>query len=310
MRITDRSIAVGVDIGGTNVKLALVDRGGAVIAKKIIPTGQAVRRRNLYLRLKEAIERMMQRDNISWQRVKGIGIGVPGLLNSDSGRVFFAPNLDWKNVNLVEELKQIFNVPIAIQNDANVAVLGEAWKGAGTGVNNIVMLTIGTGVGSGVVINGRLYAGQGVASEIGHMVIDPRGPNCSCGSSGCMEALVAAPAIKKRALEKGIGDKRLVGIKEIFSRAEAGERKALEVISTSAEYLGIGIANVINIFNPEVVIVGGGVAKGGNLLMKPAVAVAKRYSLDAAMANVSITTAQLENDAGVVGAAGLLFQKR
>ncbi|MGF7186041.1 glucokinase [Desulfitispora alkaliphila] len=299
--------AVGVDIGGTNIKLALVDSNGSILNKAVMETGNAWERSSFYLKLYNKIAEILKPES-SWQHIIGVGIGVPGLVDSARGHVFYAPNLRWDGIDLKRELADHIPTSIRIGNDANVATLGEAWMGAGVGEENIVMITLGTGVGSGVLINGQLYTGQGVGTEIGHMVIDSKGPKCVCGSRGCFETLVSAKAIATRATEiigEQISKKEL---KKVFASAKKGDANATRVVNETATYLGIGIANIINIFNPSKLIIGGGISMAGNVLIEPAVEVAKEYSLKAALERVTVVRAQLGNDAGVIGAGGLFLR--
>ncbi|MBS4025054.1 MAG: ROK family protein [Clostridia bacterium] len=311
-------IVAGIDIGGTSIKMGLVNRAGALLAIEVIPTRLRDSRENssFWARIAGACDRLLKRRGFNWQSVLGVGIGIPGLLDSHQGLVYLAPNLGWENKSLFPEVQKMFPVQVKIENDANLAALGEAWAGSGRGLDSMVMITVGTGIGSGFIYRNQIYKGQGLGTEMGHMVIDRNGPKCSCGNNGCLEALAAAPALTRRMtalireqLPVGLGESgdSKVTVREIFARAEKGDRLALAAINETAACLGIGIAGIINIFNPQQVVVGGGVSQGGDLFFRPLLAEVQRRSLPVVYQQTAIVPAALGNQAGVVGAGALFY---
>jgi len=208
-------------------------------------------------------------------------------------------------------------LPAFLENDANVAALGEQWRGAGQGSANMVMVTIGTGIGGGIVLDGRLYTGaNGAAGELGHAVIEPGGPQCSCGRRGCLETLTSATAMvrmAREAMDRGVktelSKEENLEARDIIMAARAGDRLALEIVEKAAYYLGIGLGNIINILNPDTIVIGGGVSRAGELLFEPLCRAARENCLESAGSIVRIVPAQLGNDAGFVGAAKLVLQE-
>lgn len=251
-------LAIGIDLGGTNIKGALVDPEGTILNKSEIPTlaqegPDAVIQRiaGLILALIEAASEP--------QSIKGIGIGVPGQPDK-TGAVLYASNLGWENVPLVRLLKKRIKLPISLDNDANTAALAEFKFGAGRGAANMVAITIGTGIGAGIILDGRLYRGSAwSAGELGHSLILPNGPACTCGRRGCLETLTAAPALVRMAREKlacgrksNLAEYSGLEARDIFLEAEKGDNLAQEIIDTMVCYLGMGLGNIVNILNPDI----------------------------------------------------------
>ncbi len=201
-------------------------------------------------------------------------------------------------MNIKSILQKKLKKHVRVENDANAAALGELYFGAGKGFKNLVYITISTGIGAGIIIDGKIYRGVlGTAGEVGHMVIDPKGPKCGCGKRGCLEALAAGPAIAKMA-----GKKNAV---EVDAAAKRGDKRSIKVIETAAKYIGIGIGNINNILNPDIFVIGGGVSNIGSLLLDPIKYWAKEYSMDAAKKSLLIVPAKLKNNAGVMGAIAM-----
>jgi glucokinase len=230
--------------------------------------------------------------------LKAIGIGAPGPILYEQGIVMGAPNLPgWKRVKLKQILQREFKVPVFVDNDANCAALAELKFGAGRGLKNIIFLTISTGVGGGIIIDGQLYRGtMGAAGEFGHMIVDSKGYRCGCGNVGCLEAQASGRAIKRRTGMDAIS---------VELAARQGDPKAIKAIQITAHYLAIGIANLVNIFNPEMVIVGGGLSNMRELLLAPIRQEFKKYAMTLPARSVKIVKAKLGTKAGVYGAAAL-----
>ena len=310
-----KELAIGVDLGGTNIKFALVDTTGLIIDKLEVPTQSQKGWEAVLESIYQGVTRILAQTNLSIQEIKGVGLGIPGLTNTQTGVVQWSPNLNWQEIPLGPWLRQRLNIPIVIDNDANMAAFGEFWAGGGKGYPNMVLLTIGTGIGGGVIIDGEILHGSfGGAGEIGHTVVLPKGPKCSCGNQGCLEALTAAPALIRRAEElldsykaSSLQDVELITAKDIFLAAEQGDKLSLEIIDEMTYYLGIGIGNLINILNPGIVLIGGGVSRGGALIMNPLRKYALENTLPIPRERVKLEFAALGNDAGAIGAAGRLF---
>ncbi|WP_418790971.1 ROK family protein [Phosphitispora sp. TUW77] len=307
---------IGIDLGGTNIKGALLDLNGEIIEKKETPTLSDAGPEAVVNRIGGMITELEDLARRTGNRVAGVGIGVPGQPEREKGEVIFAPNLYWRNVPLAKYLYRNTGLPIFLENDANVAALGEHWRGAGRGSVNMVMVTIGTGIGSGIILNGQLYTGaSGAAGELGHVVIESDGPQCSCGRRGCLETLTSATAMvrmAREAMDSGIktvlSKEENLEAKDIIMAARDGDRLALEIAEKSAYYLGIGLGNIINILNPDTIVIGGGVSGAGHLFLDPLCRAARDNCLETAGSIVRIAAAQLGNDAGFVGAAKLVLE--
>lgn len=314
----NKELLIGIDLGGTNIKGALLDQDGEIIEKREMATLANAGPEAVSGRIADIINNMTSLADGSGNHVIGVGIGIPGLPDKDRGAVVFAPNLRWRNVSLVDYLRRHINLPIFLENDANLAALGEQWRGAGRGSKHMIMITIGTGIGGGLIINGELYGGaNGSAGEIGHMVIDPEGHPCNCGRRGCLETYTSATSMVRRAkeaIDQGretiLAREENLEAKDIFMAAEAGDRIAVEIVNYTAYYLGIGLGNTINMFNPDTIVVGGGVSRAGSLLFDPLREATIKWSLEVPASVVKIVPAELGNDAGTIGAACLVLRKK
>jgi glucokinase len=286
---------IGIDLGGTKIAAALATPSGRIITDVHVPTEAQKGRKQVIANLKKAIHTLIRGQRI---RISCMGIGVPGPIEYEKGIVIEPPNLPgWKRVNLKKILEKEFKVPVHVDNDANCAALAEAYFGAGRNARHFIYITISTGIGGGIIIDRKLYRGAiGAAGEFGHMIIDSKGFTCGCGNVGCLEALGSGSAIKKRAGMDAIA---------VELAARQGDKKAIEVVQETAHYLAIGIANLVNIFNPEMVILGGGVMQMRELLLTPIRKEFKKYALTLPAKSVRIVRAKLRTDAGVLGAVAL-----
>ncbi len=325
MRETKKSElpVLAIDLGGTKIFAAIISNKGQVIAREYCLTLADEGPEAVIDRILSTIDRLLNQRSINLSQLGSISIAAAGAIDFDKGLVTSSPHLPgWHDVPLRDIVKEKYRVNTFLINDASAAALGEHYFGAGQGVNNLILLTVGTGIGGGIIINGRLYSGaSGSAGDIGHMVIDVNGPRCSCGNIGCLEALVSGTAIAKEAIRRIRRGERssiteIVGGKvanitaeEVSIAARAGDSLASEVILKAATYLGVGIVNLVNIFNPEMIIVGGGMAKMGDLLLNPARQVVKERAFQLPAQAVQIVPAQLGDDAGVLGAAVFAFQQ-
>lgn len=297
---------IGIDLGGTNLRIALISEEGKVIKKIKVPSVERV-----VESLLDSIAKIINND------VKGIGIGVAGLIDHEKGIVLKSPNLPAiEGVNLADTLEERFKVPVFIENDANVAALGEKWLGAGKELKNFVQLTLGTGIGGGVIYNGRLL---NISAEIGHMVIVASGTPCSCGNNGCLETYASAKAILSKAiysLERGTdsilrnlyeGNFYRLTSEDIYKSALEGDGLSRDVLREAGKYLGIGITNIINIFSPQAIVLSGGLIGAWNIYVQEAIKEASKRSFKILFEKTRIIPSILKDDAGVIGAACLAF---
>lgn len=288
---------MGVDIGGTNIRLGIVDDKGKILYRKRFPTLKEQGKDEVITRLLKAIADVKKNSKYPIRR---IGIGCPGPLDSRKGIVLSPPNLPgWNKVPLKNIVQKRFNLPVVLENDANCFALGEKWRGAAKGCKDIVCLTLGTGIGGAIILNGALYTGKdGFGGELGHMSINFDGPKCGCGKRGCLEAYASATALVKR--YKG---KQNVTSEEIYKLALRGDRRAKKVLKETALYLGVAISNFVNAFNPEIVVLGGGLAKAGDSIFPEIRRIVRKISLKPLLRNLKIVPAKLSEDAGIIGAA-------
>lgn len=343
-------LVVAVDLGGTQVRVAVL-RGSTLLSRISEDTGADSTPDCLVPRIYHAIQEALDESCSELDQIKGIGIGVAGPLDSRTGVVFAAPNLSgWHNISLREIFQERYRVPIFVANDANAAALGEYMFGAGRGCKDLVYLTISTGIGGGVIINGQIVGGiSGTAGELGHMTVDWRGGPCNCGNIGCLESIASGTAIAHRAQEAmgeeqgrellafaralqqytgGSGQldppvqncmnhKHVARVSDVeappmsartvWLAAQAGIPLAFSLIKEAAEALGVGLVNIIHIFNPEMIILGGGVTQMGSLLLEPARQIVRDRAMQVPRKAVRIVQAHMDVDVGLVGAGALVY---
>ena len=289
----------GVDLGGTTVKIAYFDQQGTMLEKWEIPTVTADGGKQILPDIAASIREFLDTNNIADTAVLGIGIGVPGPVDG-KGVVNKCVNLGWGVFSIAEELSKLTGFPVKAGNDANVAAMGEFWRGGGQGCENMVFVTLGTGVGGGIVINGQLLHGtHGAGAEIGHMVLNPRETAvCGCGKRGCAEQYCSATGIVRLANLKGMEN---VTCKDIFDAGKAGDPLALEVLDQYYDYMGQFLGSLCSVVDPEAVVLGGGVTKAGDVLLKGIEPYFHKYVFHGA-SQVSFALASLGNDAGAYGA--------
>lgn len=308
-------IYVGVDLGGTAIKVGLCDVQGKLLSTYEGPTGTEHGAETVLENIASYARKLVADSSYTWEQVAGIGVGVPGFMDIPTGFVKLSPNLGWRDVPVKKILEEKLEKTVRIDNDANVAALGEAWSGAGTGIPNVVCYTLGTGVGGGIIIGGRIYQGySGMAGELGHMSVVPdlEAIDCGCGKKGCLETVSSATGIirmGKEAVARGehtsLALSEDITAKDVFDAAKTGDEVSLRIVNRAALYLGKSMATLSVVVNPQRYIIGGGVSKAGDILFD---AIRKYYtecSQEAAREGVDIVPAVLGNDAGVVGAAGL-----
>lgn len=304
---------LGIDLGGTNIAVGLVNEQGQILARNSIPTQASSGEDTVIARMAQAVKDLTAEAGVPLSEIVSVGVGSPGAIDSVSGTVLSACNLPFSHTPLAARLEALLGRPVRVENDANAAAWAEAVAGAARGTRDNIMITLGTGVGGGIVIGGRLYGGfNNYGGEFGHMIICADGEKCACGQSGCLEAYSSATALirdTRRAAEEKRdsllwqcteADGSFSG-KTAFAAAACGDAAAKAVIDRYVHYLSLGLINLIRIFQPEVLVVGGGVAYAGEALMAPL-----REKLDGYIGgknNPRIEAAILGNDAGIVGAA-------
>jgi glucokinase len=312
-------LVVGVDLGGTSIVVGTVpDDGRAVYGFATEPTPVQAGPDAVVDRMVEMIRGSIdatRRELGAGIEVAGVGVGAPGPLDTARGIVIVAPNLGWKDMPLRDRIAQATGLEITLENDANCATLGEWWRGAAQGGRFVAGITIGTGIGGGIVLDGKIYHGASdVAAEFGHTTIDLTGRRCKCGNYGCLEAYASGPAIAARAVEElqaGTpssipryveGDLARVTAQTVYQAANDGDALALEVVRDTARYLGAGVANLVNILNPEVVVIAGGVTQAGERLFTPLRVEVKRRAFKPAVEACRIVPGALTGTGGVYGA--------
>jgi len=313
-------IAVGIDIGGTNMRSALVDENGDIMERRSILSGAGKGIDYVMTNLA-----MLIGETISGKNVAGVGIGIPGIIDSARGILTQAPNIsnvdDYPIRDALAE-KMGSSIPVFIENDANCAAVGEWWVGAGKSVDSLVIITLGTGVGGGIILKGELWSGaDGMAGEIGHITVFPNGAKCNCGNFGCLESYASASAIR-RMVKEGLNDNKLETILRKKSRGVSGEKLPETVMEAAVEgdkfalwiwdevgkALGIGIANVVNLLNVEMVVIGGGLSNSWELFIGQSLTEARKRGLRAPINRVEIKKTLLGDDAGIIGAAYLALK--
>lgn len=298
-------VRVGIDIGGTNTKIGLVDDHRQLIDSVTISTDKECPAEEMIQKIAQKTVELLDKQGIAMDQCIGVGIGVPGMLDRKNGVVLYSNNISWKNVQLVEEIGKYLPVPVKIANDAECAVLGETVVGAGKGYQDVVMITLGTGVGGGIILDGEIYEGRSIGgSELGHMVIIEGGEQCSCGRKGCLEAYASATALKRDARQV---IKYEIEPEEIFRKAAQGDQSMQEVITRYIQRLGVGVVNIVNIFRPQLLLLGGGISAQSEVLIPPLRKIMEESCFGGSSGEIpEITVALLGNDAGMIGAASLI----
>jgi glucokinase len=320
----NQASVLALDIGGTKILTALFSADGKILAREVCPTLADEGVAAVVERLCSAIESVLNKNNLKSSQLAGICIACAGGIDTGRGVVVTpSPNMpDWMDVPLADIVRKRFGVNTFLVNDASAAALGEHRYGAGKGVNNLVLFTLGTGIGGGIIADGKLYLGAvGGAGELGHMTIDADGPPCGCGNTGCLEMLASGRAVERDAigrLRQGVksslsemvkGKIEKITAEMVGVAARNGDPLALDVLSRAAYYLGIGMVNAVNIFNPEMAILGGGMADLGDILIGPGRRMVKERAFSVSSRAVRIVTALLGNEAGVYGAAAFALDQ-
>jgi len=313
---------IGVDVGVHKLRVVIADINANIIEEGIVPLLKGINKEQLIQIIKESINDIINLSKLTKKKIIGVGIGMHGIVDYKQGISIFAPNLNLRNIPIKEEIEREFQLPVKVENDAKVLALGEKWFGYGLDVENMVCLNVGIGVGAGIIFNDKLFHGlNGIAGEIGHTVLDLDGPKCACGNYGCLQTLCAGEAVRNYAIKeislgresmilklvKGEKDK-IVG-EIIHQAALAGDTLALEVLGKSGMYLGIGISNLINILNPELVVLSGGVTKAGSFILDPVKEEVRKRVLTDEAKQTKIVISKLGDRGTVIGAVTLVLSE-
>lgn len=311
----ERNSVIGVDLGGTNVRSAVVDEAGRITHHNKLSVAGSRSADAVIDRIIACVSQTM--DGCGRERVVGVGVGTPGLIIAETGIVVYAPNVPgWTDLPLKAILENRLNLPVAIENDANAAAIGEHWVGAGKGVRHMICMTLGTGVGGSIILNNQIWRGaNGAGGEVGHTTVIENGVLCGCGAPGCLEAYASAPAIARQAREALLdgqdsmltqlcgSDPRALTSAMVAEAAQAGDPVAFAVMHRSATLLGVAIASLTNLLNPELFVIGGGVINAGNLIFDPIWEEVHRRAYKWSASILRIVPAALGDDAGIIGAA-------
>ena len=311
-------VYIGIDLGGTNIAVGVVSEAGSILAETSAKTLAERPYQEVIRDMAACVMKAVTKAGMTEADIASIGIGIPGVAQGDSGVVFNCTNLGWINVPLRAEMQKYINKPVFLDNDANVAALAESDFGVSAGYKSSVMITLGTGVGGGIVINGRPWAGaHGRGGEIGHMTLVPDGAPCTCGNNGCVERYCSATAIIRMAkqecysfpntaiLKKAGGDINRVNAKLVIDAAKEGDASALRVFNSFVKYLAMTINDITAFFDPDIIVLGGGVSYAGDFLLNSVAELLPRYQMFKALPIPKLALAKLGNEAGIVGAAML-----
>lgn len=315
-----KKYVIGIDLGGTKILSAIVDGGGNIICRVKIPTESHLGKNAVIEKLKSSVASLLMISKLSLDDIKAIGIAAPGPILTGKGMILNPPNLPgWKKVPLKAILEKAFRKKIFIENDADAAAVSERMFGAGRGSKNMIYITVSTGIGGGVIIDGKLYRGTvGGAGEAGHMMIKFDGRKCGCGNLGCLEAMASGTSMARIASEllkknkssnipRYAEDGKITAL-SVELAARAGDKLAKDIIDKEAFYLGIGVSNLVNLFAPDIVVLGGGVMNMADLLLKKIISTVKKCALSPSREHVRIVRAKLKHDVGVLGAAAICLQ--
>lgn len=310
---------VGVDMGIKKVSAGLIDIDGNIIQKVILQYSKETNQENVLETIKDSIYEVVKGEDENFDKIIGVGMGIHGIVDTEKGVSSYAPALDWHDLEIVSIFKNEFNIPIIIDNDVRVMALGEKWFGKAKDTQNFVLLNIGTGIGAGIYLNGNLYRGNNFgAGEIGHVSISDKKIKCKCGEYGCFEAIASGTGIVTRfieELEQGSISSILnrmdichITSEEIYKEALKGDRLSIQILKETGKYIGTGISMLINILNPEMILIAGGVSKAGKFIFEEIQRVVSKKSINNNLKFLYIGETDLKEDAGIVGAATLIIR--
>ena len=317
----NKTLLIGVDLGGTNMRVGMVTSDGLMVHRLMLPTRVNLGLEKVVERISKAIQEVINQTIAPGNQIKGIGIGSPGTIDIQSGIIISSPNFPkWKQVPLKHMIEERLSIPTFMDNDANAFAFGEKWVGAGKEVKSLVCLTLGTGVGGGIILNGRIWHGaDGMAAEIGHMTVLPDGLKCNCGNYGCLESYASASSIVRRVcnaiqsgkltmvLDYAKGNLENITSDLVYQAALKGDELAIHIMNETATFLGIGIANLINLLNPEMIVVGGGLTNAWDIIYPLTLKEVQKRALSEVAKRVKIVRASLGDNSGIIGAAGIAY---
>lgn len=312
---------LGIDLGGTNISAGVVDETGKIYTSASTPTMNGRDYHEIIKDMANLGIKVVEQQGLTMEDIESVGIGLPGMIDKKKGRFVYGSNLSFDHINIVDEVKKYIDRPLYIENDANCAALGEMICGAAKGAKNVIFITLGTGVGAGFIINGKIFEGAfGGGGEAGHMVIIAEGEECACGRKGCWEAYASANALKREGRIAAAkypnseiyhlvdGNIKLIDAKTVFDAADNGDKIAKGIEEWYIKYVAIGLVNLVNIFQPEDIVIGGGICARGDKLIKPVTEILEERVYGGEL-KTKLSVAALGNDSGMVGAA-LLGVKR
>lgn len=305
---------VGIDLGGTNIAVGVVDDGGKIIKQLSVPTLAQRPAEEIIRDMATAAKDVIEQAGMSLSDIKAIGIGSPGSVDNANGEIVYANNLPFYHTKMRDELQKYINLPVNLENDANAAAYGE-YIAMGHGVDSFIAVTLGTGVGGGIILNGKIYRGfNGAGAELGHFTLVHDGAPCTCGKPGCWEAYASVTALiaqTRAAMDKNpdsimhkmVQEEGKISGRTAFTSAKNGDSAAQAVVDQYISYVADGVTSIINIFQPDMLVIGGGISKEGNYLLKPLIEITEKYNYNKELAKTDIRIATLFNDAGIIGAA-------
>jgi len=313
-------IYAGVDVGGMSIKCCLATEEGKILVKDSFKTAEKITCAEMAEETSRFLMTLADRAGIKAEEIAAVGMGTPGTVDGKKGVIVYSNNIRLEHAPIVKEMKKWMTCPVYVENDANVAALGEAAFGAAKGLSDVVLVTLGTGVGTGIIANGRMITGKGgTGAEGGHSVIRMRGEKCTCGNRGCFEAYASATALMRQTtvaaekhpdslLAKLLKERGISGLIP-FDAAKAGDRTGMTVVSNYVNYVAVGLAGIVNIFRPDVVLIGGGVSNQGDYFIKRVSRKLNRIVFGAGInPRVKVKAAELRNDAGLLGAVALAMR--
>ncbi|MGF9825847.1 ROK family protein [Brevibacillus agri] len=316
----DKPYAIGIDLGGTKIIAAIVDQNGCILSQANAPTQKEDEADAVILRIGDLVQSVLADSGVGLAQIRGIGIATAGIIDTHRHMVIFASNLNWSDVAIGDRLHEQFGVPVQLINDANAAAVAEWAFGSASGTDDLIYVTVSTGVGAGIISGGRLITGIGdSAGEFGHISLDPEGPLCACGNRGCLENYVSGLALAKMAQEQlqsgtasslrtcTTGELSRITAKEIGEQAQSGDALSIDLLRQAGYYLGVGLTNLIHLFNPQVIVFGGGVMNNGQILLEEAQRVIRQRCISRMASQATIQLSTMGAEAGVLGAAGMYF---
>ncbi|KKL82224.1 hypothetical protein LCGC14_1986900 [marine sediment metagenome] len=320
--IPEATYAIGVDLGGANLRVVVVNLESNIVAKITKKTNADKGRDKVFRRVIDAIHEAIEHSKIEKEKIKGIGMGISGLIDHQRGVCLYCPNIEgWENVPVKKLIEEEFAVDTCVEDSSRAMALAEHWSGVARGIDNFIFVNVGVGIGCAIFIHGKLYRGTGgIAGEFGHITIDEAGPRCNCGNYGCLETLASGPAISRRArqaIKEGVvslieklaeGKLENITPEIVVEATKRGDKLAFNIMEKTGEYLGIGIADMINIFNPELIVIGAGVSQAGDILLEPLKRTVKARALQLSSSMTNIKVSQLGNNGGALGAAIMVLK--